>query len=315
MGALILFTVFCMVVARILGANAKEDDRMTRNDTMQRIGAVGQVRTTAEEPAAVVVAAAPQSADEIVQTVCAGCHISGVANAPKLDDTAAWAQRRELGLETLVASVINGKGAMAARAGTNLSDEELTAAVKLMAGFEDDSSSEGESSAAADTSSGTEDSETATPSDEDASAEDASATDEEATPAENTDAESTTTEETTVTENTASEDSDAAATESSSATGTSEAATATAGSSTLVAAELTDRVKGVADSVCAACHIAGVANAPKLGDKEAWAKRAEKGLEAQIAVVAKGLGVMPPRGGSDLSDEELGAAIQYMMSK
>jgi cytochrome c5 len=65
---------------------------------------------------------------------------------------------------------------------------------------------------------------------------------------------------------------------------------------------------------CLACHAAGVAGAPKLGDKAAWAPRLAQGLPALTAAVVKGKGAMPPRGGSTASDAELQAAVQYMVS-
>ena len=78
---------------------------------------------------------------------------------------------------------------------------------------------------------------------------------------------------------------------------------------------LTDSIKASVDGVCAGCHIAGVANAPKFGDVEAWQPRLDKGMDALVASVANGLNVMPPRGGSALTDEEIPIAIQYMLSK
>ncbi len=57
------------------------------------------------------------------------------------------------------------------------------------------------------------------------------------------------------------------------------------------------------------------ANAPKNGDVEAWQLRADKGIEALTASVINGLNVMPPRGGSTLTDDEIPIAIQYLMSK
>ncbi len=63
---------------------------------------------------------------------------------------------------------------------------------------------------------------------------------------------------------------------------------------------------------CMACHAAGVANAPKLGDKAAWAPRIATGIDAMTASVIKGKGAMPPRGGSTASDAELHTVVQYM---
>ena len=66
---------------------------------------------------------------------------------------------------------------------------------------------------------------------------------------------------------------------------------------------------------CAACHGAGVAGAPKLGDAEAWGPRIEQGTDALYQSVFNGKGVMPPRGGSSASDEEIMAVVDYMVSQ
>ena len=76
---------------------------------------------------------AAKSGDEIVTEVCGACHLTGVANAPKTGDKTAWAARLKLGLNGLLQSVIKGKGAMAPRAGTGLSDHELATAVVSIA--------------------------------------------------------------------------------------------------------------------------------------------------------------------------------------
>jgi cytochrome c5 len=78
-------------------------------------------------------AAAAKSGEEIVKEVCATCHQAGIANAPKLGDKAGWAPRLKLGLNGMLQSVIKGKGAMAPRAGTGLTDQELASAIVSMA--------------------------------------------------------------------------------------------------------------------------------------------------------------------------------------
>ena len=65
---------------------------------------------------------------------------------------------------------------------------------------------------------------------------------------------------------------------------------------------------------CFACHAAGVANAPKFGDKAAWAPRIPAGLDALTASVIKGKGAMPPKGGSAASDGDIHSAVEYMVS-
>ena len=65
---------------------------------------------------------------------------------------------------------------------------------------------------------------------------------------------------------------------------------------------------------CAACHAAGVAGAPKMGDAGAWADRLKQGLEALVQAAVKGKGAMPPRGGSSASDEQIAASVHYMVN-
>jgi len=74
LGALILFTLFCMLVARILAGSAPalENDPILRADVMQRIAPVGSVRTSADADAdgGAAEAVVAQSGEQIVQGVC-----------------------------------------------------------------------------------------------------------------------------------------------------------------------------------------------------------------------------------------------------
>ena len=73
--------------------------------------------------------------------------------------------------------------------------------------------------------------------------------------------------------------------------------------------------KGVYDKTCVACHATGVANAPKLGDKAAWAPRLAAGKAALQKSVAAGKGAMPPRAGNPkLSDNDIQAAVEHMLA-
>jgi len=72
----------------------------------------------------------------------------------------------------------------------------------------------------------------------------------------------------------------------------------------------------IVKTTCGACHVAGVANAPKIGDKAAWGKLAAEGLPTLLRDAIKGKGAMPPRGGAaDLSDLELARAIVTMANQ
>ena len=68
--------------------------------------------------------------------------------------------------------------------------------------------------------------------------------------------------------------------------------------------------------VCATCHATGVAGAPKLGDKAAWAPRLKSGIESMYTASLKGKGAMPPKGGSMATpDGNIKAAVDFMVSK
>ncbi|MCK9984285.1 MAG: hypothetical protein AzoDbin1_00757 [Azoarcus sp.] len=74
------------------------------------------------------------------------------------------------------------------------------------------------------------------------------------------------------------------------------------------------------NKVCALCHAAGVGGAPKPGDKADWGPRIGQGKEVLYKHALEGFtgkkGMMPPRGGSPaLKDDEVKAAVDYMVSK
>ncbi|MDT8893258.1 c-type cytochrome [Halomonas sp. I1] len=74
--------------------------------------------------------------------------------------------------------------------------------------------------------------------------------------------------------------------------------------------------QAIYDAVCMACHNTGVANAPKIGDTEAWSTRLEKGTDTLYTHVIDGFNAMPPKGGDpSLSDAEVKAAVDYLLEE
>ncbi|MGL6108952.1 MAG: c-type cytochrome [Rubrivivax sp.] len=66
---------------------------------------------------------------------------------------------------------------------------------------------------------------------------------------------------------------------------------------------------------CAACHAAGLANAPKLGDEAAWGARVKTGYETLLNSALKGKNAMAAQGGGEFSDYEIGRAVVFMANK
>ena len=78
--------------------------------------------------------------------------------------------------------------------------------------------------------------------------------------------------------------------------------------------------KQVYNAACVACHGAGIAGAPRVGDSDAWSDRIGAGLENMVANAINGFqgsqGMMPAKGGNpSLSDEEIEAAVEYMVAE
>lgn len=110
-------------------------DAYTEDKILERIAPIGSIRTepaladssTTEKDTNITKVAL--SGEEVYVNRCAACHEAGVLNSPKIGDTAAWAPRISQGLDTLLYSVLNGKGAMASQKGPLNTDEELKSAV------------------------------------------------------------------------------------------------------------------------------------------------------------------------------------------
>lgn len=71
----------------------------------------------------------------------------------------------------------------------------------------------------------------------------------------------------------------------------------------------------IVNGACGACHVAGVAGAPKIGDKAAWAPRLAQGLDGLVKSATTGKNAMPPKGGADVTPVELARAIVFMTNK
>ena len=87
------------------------------------------------------------------------------------------------------------------------------------------------------------------------------------------------------------------------------------------AAPATPKIDGAAiyGQACVACHGAGIAGAPKFGDKAAWAPRIKQGMPLLYEHSLKGFtgkaGMMPPKGGRmDFSDDQVKAAVDHMVA-
>jgi cytochrome c5 len=94
---------------------------------------------------------------------------------------------------------------------------------------------------------------------------------------------------------------------------------APAGAGPAVALAVPKTGKALFETVCSSCHGAGLAGAPKAGDKAAWAPRIAQGKATLYQHALGGFngqaGVMPAKGGrTDLPDDLVKQGVDYMVS-
>ena len=95
--------------------------------------ATGAASSAGQTVAAATGAIDVAAGEKIYQSACFACHLSGVADAPKLDDPAAWEPRLGQGMAGLLQSVTNGKGAMPPKGGfAHLTEDDLRNALGFM---------------------------------------------------------------------------------------------------------------------------------------------------------------------------------------
>jgi cytochrome c5 len=208
----------------------------------------------------------------VYKAVCAACHDTGAAGAPKTGDAGAWTARIAQGYEAVVSNAVKGIRAMPPKGGNpDLDDVEVARAVVYMANLSGAKFKEPE---------------VKTPAP--AAAKDAGA-------------------------NVEPPSAGAPVASATKPLGTSAQAKELAPDTGKVSADVG---KKIYDSACQVCHTPGIAGAPKLGDKAAWADRIKQGNNVLYEHAIKGFqgktGVMPPKGGASVSDAEVKAAVDYM---
>jgi cytochrome c5 len=77
-------------------------------------------------------ASASMSPEQLYQAACLACHTTGAAGAPKIGDAAAWSERAQQGIDTLVTHAVNGIGAMPPRGGSQFDDDQIRSVIEYI---------------------------------------------------------------------------------------------------------------------------------------------------------------------------------------
>lgn len=247
-----------------------------------------RLRPVAEEGFTLVDANAPkvlQAGDAVYTAVCAACHSAGVAGAPKVGAAGDWTARLAQGYDTLVKHAIEGIRAMPAKGGNpDLDNLEVERAVVYMANQ-----------------SGAKFKEPAAPAVQAAAPAAGAPVEAAAAPA---------------AQNAATASPIAGTPAAAPAAAPAPAPAAAPAAAPAVASA--DNGKALYNSACMVCHGAGIAGAPKLADKAAWAPRIQQGTAVLYKHAIEGFqgkaGVMPPKGGASAPDADVKAAVDFMVA-
>ena len=95
-------------------SDSSHSNSIVDNAVLERIKPVGEVRIDTSNMVASAESneSSERSGEEIYNSKCAGCHTSGVMDAPKYASLEDWSTRIDVGLEKLTLSAIAGKGGM-----------------------------------------------------------------------------------------------------------------------------------------------------------------------------------------------------------
>ena len=274
--------VIVLLVMYVTGDHrpAAGSSAMTPEATALRIQPVGRVEVKDASDLSTL-----RTGEQVFAAQCTACHTAGLVGAPKFGDADAWAPRLKTGYAALLHSAVAGKGQMGAQGGGDYSDFEIGRAVVYMANkaggkFDEPTASAATAASVVGTAPSTQATQAtqATPA---------------VTPA------------------------PVASTVAAAAAVTT--STPVAPAIPVAAAEPAPAVAGGAvpalyTQACQVCHAAGVAGAPKLGDKAAWAPRLALGIDGLTASAIKGKNAMPPNGGSTGSEADIKAVVAYMVS-
>jgi cytochrome c5 len=253
-------------------------DELSEQQITQRIAPIAQVSVHDSSAPRVY-----KTGEQVYQAVCSACHATGAAGAPKFGNSGDWAPRIAQGYDTLWHTALTGKGAMPPRGGTSpddYSDYEIGLAVAYMANHGGASFQDPPKPApgAAQGASGAAAAATAAG----ASGADANA---------------------------------AQATAAAAAIAAiPQASSAPAAGGGEQSADASQAGKALYQQVCQACHAAGVLGAPKFGNKDDWAPRLKDPMDTIYNYALHGKGQMPAKGGSNASDADVKAAVDYMVS-
>jgi cytochrome c5 len=110
-----------VTLEEIRGESAQVKDAAADDPATEAATSVADSSSTADMPG-----------KKLYGGACMACHSTGAAGAPKLGDKSAWEPRAETGMEAMLSTSINGKGAMPPNGGSAYTEAEMQQVIEYM---------------------------------------------------------------------------------------------------------------------------------------------------------------------------------------
>tara|TARA_B100000927_G_scaffold283713_1_gene271784 strand:- start:680 stop:1159 length:480 start_codon:yes stop_codon:yes gene_type:complete len=134
---IVLLAIVIAILSNIFASSVTNDfyDRAKKKATTERIAPSDRINLASNPTfkTKVIEVASSKSGEDVYNTVCMSCHMSGAAGAPITGESDQWSARLAKGNPTLYSNAINGIGVMPAKGGLmSLSEDEVKLAVDYM---------------------------------------------------------------------------------------------------------------------------------------------------------------------------------------
>ena len=134
---IVLLAIVIAILSNIFASSVTNDfyDNAKKKAITERIAPSDKINLASNPTfkTKVIEVASSKSGEDVYNTVCMSCHMSGAAGAPITGESAQWSARLAKGNPTLYSNAINGIGVMPAKGGLmSLSEDEVKLAVDYM---------------------------------------------------------------------------------------------------------------------------------------------------------------------------------------
>ena len=134
---IIALAIIIAILSNVFASSVENDNynKVKEKATQERLASPEKINLASNPTfkSEVIEVSSAKSGEDIYNSVCMSCHMSGAAGAPITGKSDQWSERLAKGNDTLYSNAINGIGVMPAKGGLmSLTDDEVKSAVDYM---------------------------------------------------------------------------------------------------------------------------------------------------------------------------------------